>query len=175
MSQNFNIEIKTRVSEHENIRQFLIYQNAFFKGVDHQIDTYFPVKKGLLKIREGLIENCIVYYTRIEKKGPKLCEYIIEKFNPDDSVLETMKQILKSALGIQTIIDKKREIYYINNVKFHLDTVMGLGTFIEIEAIGSLEIREDTLRSQCEYYMEQLGITNEQLIQNSYSDMIIEP
>jgi adenylate cyclase class IV len=34
-------------------------------------------------------------------------------------------------------VDKKREIYFINNVKFHIDTVDGAGSFIEIEAIDN--------------------------------------
>jgi predicted adenylyl cyclase CyaB len=32
-------------------------------------------------------------------------------------------------------VDKHREIYFVGNVKFHLDTVEGLGTFVEIESI----------------------------------------
>ena len=69
MSQNFNFEIKAYTSEHDSIREFLISQKAVFKGVDHQIDTYFPVKHGRLKIREGNIENCIVHYDRPKFDG----------------------------------------------------------------------------------------------------------
>ena len=37
-------------------------------------------------------------------------------------------------MGIKAIVKKKREIYYIRNVKFHIDEVPGLGSFAEIEA-----------------------------------------
>jgi adenylate cyclase class IV len=37
--------------------------------------------------------------------------------------------------GIKVIVQKKRRIYFIGNVKFHFDTIAELGTFIEVEAI----------------------------------------
>ena len=46
----------------------------------------------------------------------------------------SLKEVLTKALGVLTVVDKKREIYFIGNVKFHIDTVESLGTFIEIEA-----------------------------------------
>ena len=42
-------------------------------------------------------------------------------------------------------MDKKREIYFIHNVKFHIDNVKNLGTFIEIEAID--EYTKHTIKS----------------------------
>ena len=33
------------------------------------------------------------------------------------------------------MIDKEREIYFVGNVKIHIDAVRGLGHFVEIEAI----------------------------------------
>lgn len=37
------------------------------------------------------------------------------------------------------MVDKRRKIYFIDNVKFHFDVVENLGTFIEVEAIDSKE------------------------------------
>ena len=68
---------------------------------------------------------------------------------------------------------KAREIFFIENVKFHLDTVKGLGTFVEIEAIdrdGS--IGQDKLLAQCEHYISLFGIKDEDLLEKSYSDMV---
>lgn len=42
------------------VREILRSKFADFKGVDHQIDTYFKVNKGRLKLRD--IENFLVYY-----------------------------------------------------------------------------------------------------------------
>ncbi len=174
MPQNRNLEIKACHSEHVSIVEFLRNNGAVFKGIDHQIDTYFAVNKGRLKIREGNIENCIVHYNRKNKSGPKLCEYTIIRFKPDDCELITLKEILTISLGVLTVVEKKREIYFIDNVKFHLDTVKGLGKFIEIEAIETGKIGAAGLRKQCDYYMKIFGIEKEDLVKVSYSDMMIE-
>ena len=174
MSQNFNFEIKAYTSEHDSIREFLISQKAVFRGVDHQIDTYFPVKHGRLKIREGNIENCIVHYDRKNESGPKLCKYKIIHFKPNAPVLRRLKEILIEAIGVLTVVDKKREIYFLRNTKFHLDTVKGLGKYFEIEVIDAKEINESVFRKQCEKYLEELEIKSEQLMKGSYSDIILE-
>jgi adenylate cyclase, class 2 len=72
-------------------------------------------------------------------------------------------------------VDKVREIYYIENVKFHIDIVNKLGNFVEIEAISiDSKFTLDRLQDQCNYYMSMLGIQDEDLLHNSYSDQLIE-
>ncbi|MBT4485653.1 MAG: class IV adenylate cyclase [Candidatus Latescibacteria bacterium] len=169
-----NIEIKARISGFDRIRVFLSEHNADFKGTDHQIDTYFKVPHGRLKIREGTIESCLVFYNRDNRPGPKRCDYIIEQFKQGDAMPGRIRAVLESSLGILTIVDKKREIFFIDNVKFHLDTVKNLGTFFEIEAIDTGAIDEEHLHRQCEEYLEKLGITEKQLVGVSYSDMLLD-
>ena len=44
-------------------------------------------------------------------------------------------------------------------MKFHIDTVQGLGTFMEIEAIGGDgTIGTNALYEQCQNYLQALGI-----------------
>ena len=43
--------------------------------------------------------------------------------------------MLPAALGIDVVVDERREIHFLGNVKNRLDDVTGLGTFVEIEAI----------------------------------------
>jgi len=82
---------------------------------------------------------------------------------------------LTTSLGIKVIVDKKRKIFFIENVKFHLDRVQGLGTFVEIEAIGKDEtMTEETLREQCYQYISLLGIKKSDLLASSYSDLLLE-
>jgi len=77
-------------------------------------------------------------------------------------------------LGIKAIVDKQRKIYFIDNVKFHLDTVAQLGTFIEVEAIDIENIySQKYLENQCEYYFNLFGLKKDYLQPNSYSDMVI--
>jgi len=166
-----NVEIKARSSNADPIRKYLLDNKAEFKGTDLQTDTYFNVAKGRLKLREGKIENNLIFYQRNNQAGPKSSDFILTKI-PD---AKNLKESLTKANGIKAVVKKKREIYYINNVKFHIDEVEGLGSFVEIEAGNILkDLSKDELQHQCEFYMQQFGISNEDLIEVSYSDMLLE-
>jgi len=58
-------------------------------------------------------------------------------------------------------------------VKFHIDEVDGLGNFAEIEASDLYaDISKDELQKQCDFYLNELKIKEEDLISVSYSDML---
>jgi predicted adenylyl cyclase CyaB len=164
------MEIKARCSEPDKIRALLLGRNADIKGTDRQIDSYFKVPKGRLKLREGDIENSLIFYNRSNEAGPKQAEIYL--YHPETNT--ELKEILVNALGLLITVKKKREIYFIDNVKFHIDAVENLGSFIEIEAIDTTgEIGTDKLLKQCQKYMKIFGISKEELIDCSYSDMLI--
>ena len=166
-----NIEIKARCLDHERIREILKAEGAIYHGTDHQVDTYFSINSGRLKLREGSIENNLIFYDREDKNGPKVSNYVLHNTSHDT----TLKEVLTRSLGISVIVDKQREIYFINNVKFHIDTVKDLGTFVEIEAIdkdGS--IGSKNLMAQCTHYLTLFDIKEHDLLTNSYSDMLAQ-
>ena len=164
----FNIEIKAKCSNPEYIRKILKERNADFKGTDFQTDTYFKVPIGKLKIREGNIEYSFVYYKREEKSEPKKSNVFF--FHPPRN--SPLKEILSQALGILIVVKKKREICFINNIKFHIDEVDKLGNFIEIEAIDENK-KIEQLFEQCNRYMKLFKLKKEDLIENSYSDLLM--
>ena len=119
-----NIEIKARCADASYIRSYLLGQQAIFKGVDEQTDTYFEVSNGRLKLRQGTIENSLIFYKRANTAGPKLSEV----------------QLLQ----------------------------------VEIEAIdldGTLGL--ETIKQQCEYYLQQFNIQPHGLLTHSYSDLLM--
>ena len=82
---------------------------------------------------------------------------------------------MTKALGILVIVYKQREIFFIDNVKFHLDSVKDLGTFVEIEATDiEGNIRREKLFKQCNYYMSLFRISQEDLLSVSYSDLLLQ-
>ncbi len=165
-----NIEIKARTNEPGKIEQLLLNKKASYSGEDHQVDTYFNVARGRLKLREGNIENSLIFYHRAEVKDLKKSQVILQKLTGDFSGL---KAILTGLHGVWKVVDKHRKIFFIKNVKFHVDHVMGLGSFVEIEAIDNTgEIGEEKLRAQCSYYMDLFGIEQEDLVDKSYSDLV---
>ncbi len=166
-----NIEIKAKSENQDYVRRILKSKNAVFKGVDHQVDTYFKVNHGRLKLREGVIENKLIHYNREDKSGPKQSDVLF--FNLTSN--STLKEILVKALGVLVVVDKKREIYFIDNVKFHIDTVKNLGSFVEIEAIDKNgSIGKEKLLEQCQFYLDLFKIPKKDLVSVSYSDLMLE-
>ena len=167
---HINIEIKARSHDQEKIRTILLSRNADVKGTDHQIDTYFNAHHGRLKLREGTIENSLIYYEREDKEGPKQSDIILFRSTPGSS----LKPILERSCGVLIVVDKQREIYFIDNIKFHIDSVRDLGTFIEIEAIDETgTIGKEKLLEQCNEYFKLFEIPASDLVSVSYSDLLL--
>jgi predicted adenylyl cyclase CyaB len=165
-----NVEIKARCSDPARARTRLLGLGARFVGPDDQTDTYFQVSNGRLKLREGQIENNLIFYARPDQDGPKRSDVILHPTRPGTE----LKAILNAALGTLVVVEKRREIYFLDNVKVHLDTVTGLGSFVEIEATdldGSLG--PAYLEDQCRRLMADLAIAESDLVAASYSDLLM--
>lgn len=168
---HLNIEIKAHTENTDDIVKWLKKNNADYKGVDHQTDTYFQVAEGRLKLRKGNIENALIFYKRKDQAGPKQSTVFLEPLQPDN----IMKEILSASLGILVEVQKERQIWFVENVKIHLDKVKSLGHFVEIEAIDvEGNIGREKLSEQCQRMMAAFNIQEKDLIENSYSDMLMK-
>ena len=166
-----NIEFKAATNKLAALEALLQEQQPLFIGEDHQVDTYFNVVTGRLKLREGDIENTLIRYHRENTAGSKASSVLLYHLQPDPS----LKEILIGTLGVKAVVDKRRKIYFIDNVKFHFDTVEGLGTFVEVEAIdkdGTIGVEK--LQAQCDHYAAFFNISPKDFIAVSYSDMILQ-
>jgi len=169
--KHLNVEFKAKTNKLVESEKKLFALNPLFIGEDHQIDTYFNVPKGRLKLREGNIENSLIYYERENTIGAKQSNIILYEHIHD----KALKEILINAFGVKAVIDKKRKIYFIDNVKFHFDTVKGLGTFIEVEAIDkNASIGLEKLKEQCGQYAAFFDIAKSDYIAVSYSDLLLQ-
>jgi predicted adenylyl cyclase CyaB len=165
-----NYEFKARSERNETIAAILLSLNADFKGIDYQEDTYFNVPNGRLKLREGNIENHLIQYFRSDAASAKISQVELYKSEPKSN----LKTILTNALDIKVVVKKARRIYFIENVKFHLDHIEGLGEFVEIEAIDRTDtVSIEVLKAQCTHYQQLLGISEEDMIAESYSDLLL--
>lgn len=167
---HINYEFKARYGDIDRLEKLLLERKPLFIGLDHQLDTYFNAAHGRLKLREGRIENSLIHYDRVDAAGAKQSNVTLYQHQPD----KNLKDALTKALGIKTIVDKQRKIYFIDNVKFHFDQVKDLGSFVEVEAIdknGSMGIEK--LQAQCKEYSNLFGLTTDQFMAESYSDMLL--
>jgi adenylate cyclase class 2 len=162
------VEIKARCPDPILVRRVLGERDAEFIGQDEQTDTYFHVPHGRLKLREGRIENALIHYHRPDQGPPKDSDVsLYASEHPGE-----LKRILTVALGVRQVVVKHRDIWFVDNVKVHLDRVEGLdGHFVEIEAIGDAGADRAELDAQCREWMTRLCVTDADLVSGSYSDM----
>lgn len=169
---HINVEFKARCEQPKRIKEILEEKGAEYKGQDHQIDVYFDVPRGRLKLRKGNIENSLIGYEREDVAGAKQSN--VHLFNPHPGQVAELEEVLRASLGVRVIVDKRREIYFIGNVKFHVDEVKGLGSFIEVEAIDSKgDIGREKLQERCDHYRRLFGVQDEDMIAQSYSDLVL--
>jgi predicted adenylyl cyclase CyaB len=167
---HINVEFKAYCNFPDKIREILKIQGADYKGRDHQVDIYFNVPNGRLKLRKGNIENSLISYQREDIAGSKQSNVHLFHIEPGTS----LEEILTTTLGVKVVVDKQRDIYFIENVKFHVDEVQGLGSFVEVEAIDLKgDIGREKLQQQCNQYKKMLGVKDEDLIAQSYSDLLL--
>ena len=170
MAELFNVEIKARCPDRGRVRKALIEDGAVSNGVDLQVDTYFRVSRGRLKLRESRFGDCLIHYHRPDQPEPKESDIHLEPLPAGHG----MKVLLMRAYDVLVVVRKDREIHWIENVKFHLDQVPGLGEFVEIEAIDADgRLGPEHLLAQCRHFMERLGIDESDLLEGSYSDMLL--
>ena len=166
-----SVEIKARCADLARVRSILVEAGAVSPGIDRQVDTYFNVPRGRLKVREGAIENALIGYHRPDERGPKTSAIGLMELTPDGA--KDLARVLDAALGVKQRVVKRREIFFVENVKFHLDEVEGLGRFVEIEALDR-EGREnrETLEQQARSWIERLALSADDFESRSYSDLL---
>lgn len=167
----FNIEVKARCADLDAARRTLLEAGAVSHGIDAQTDTYFVSPRGRLKVRQGRIETALIAYDRPDSVHPKPSSIQLAPLSPEAA--SQVLIILERILPLRVRVVKEREILFLGTVKFHLDRVEGLGTFIEIEAISKDGVPDQaTLEDQAAQWRVQLGIAHADLIATSYADML---
>ncbi len=161
-----NIELKARLADRD--RAVLCCKNlgAAFQGDIHQVDTYFRVDEGRLKLREkdpGGSE--LIFYRREDVAGARASEYYIAPAAPE------LKALLTEALGVIAVVEKIRSLWFWENVRIHLDRVQELGDFIEFEAVLSKDHNDADGHEKVALLQETFSLPEP--IQGSYLDLIL--
>ena len=165
------VELKARVNTLDLIRGKIIDLKAHHIGTFKQVDVYFEVPEGRLKLREVEGKNTVelVYYKRENVSGPKRSDvFILEVQEP-----AVFKSLLEKVLKTGVTVEKLREVYRYQGTQMHLDTVKKLGVFVEFERETTADLQairknQQTLKG----LMKKLGIKTENLEKLSYSDLI---
>ncbi len=167
------IEIKTPVADHEDVKRRLAELNAIHVERVEQSDSYFAhpcrdfgVTDEALRVRRQGGKETLYY------KGPKVDAETKtrEEIAVPLSDAEAMKTVLQRLGFVPVVIlDKERDIYQLDGVEVALDTVNGLGHFVELEVQGDdIEGGKAKLKEA----MRSLGLEGSE--RRSYLELMLE-
>ncbi len=164
-----NLEIKAKIDSPSIAERIAVEIGATFENEFFQIDTYFNVENGRLKLREfdsGFAE--LIFYRRVEDGFERWSDYEVIRLS--DS--ENLKNLLAKALGVKVIVEKRRKVYIFKNARIHIDSVSNLGNFIEFEVIydGDEKQCEDLMK----FLIDSFSIGHKDFIKVSYSDLLLQ-
>src|SRR6476620_6549465 len=127
-----NIEIKARCVDPEAVRSRLAARSVSLSRRMRQVDTYFHIPRGRLKLREtDAAETQLIQYDRPDHAAAHASDYVVAPIGEPGP----LKQALTLALGVRIVVEKTRDLYLWSHTRVHLDEVTGLGCFLELETV----------------------------------------
>lgn len=165
--QNIEIEIQVNIENSAPLSDFLKSQGVFVHEV-HQIDEYFssaldsflavrPISRWL-RIRQTEKGNSFNFKNwHFDADGKS---NYCDEFETKIEDIEATRKIL-AALNFNSIVvvDKLRKIFTYENYEIAIDSVKGLGDFVEIEYIGNDEtINPKEVTSAMILFLKNLGV-----------------
>lgn len=170
-----NIEIKARCENLVKARAIAEKCKTQYLGNLHQIDTYFHTPQGRLKLREITSDSeppraVLIPYSKTYEKEPAKSDYqVLEAKDP-----QAVKALFAKLLGTDFVVEKKREVFLIDNVRVHLDDVKNLGTFLEFEAVFETDTEENRQHEsrKVEELMRTFEIMASDLVTQGYVDLM---
>jgi adenylate cyclase class IV len=175
VARNLELKVRCTGAQHERAKQILAAQGGSRPMVLWQRDTYFRVSSGRLKFREidtnGSVSCELIQYRRPDIDGMRESSYRLTIIPNDQAPF--LRESLTDALGLYSVVEKRRTVVLWQRTRVHLDDVAGLGTFLELETVldddpGAAD------RGQIEYntVVDLLELASLESVPGSYSDLI---
>jgi predicted adenylyl cyclase CyaB len=164
-----NVEIKARLHDRGSMLEKIAALTAAAAVVLEQEDTFFRCSRGRLKLRafpDGSGE--LIFYQRPDTAVSRESHYEISRI----SDAATLRTVLAAALGGMQTVTKTRLLFHVGQTRIHVDTVAGLGDFLELEVVLAPGQPPSEGHRIAASLMEQLGIVPGDLLETAYADML---
>lgn len=162
-----NLELKAALTSQAKANQIARTLGAKYQGTLSQIDTYFKVNVGRFKLREINGKQFeLIFYKRPDSRGTRYSDYFIVPLKEP----EAAKALFRSLSGVWAVVRKERTLYLYENARIHIDSVKGLGSFVEFEVVVNRGKKQ--AREMMQSLVGHFGIEKKSLLAGSYSDMI---
>jgi predicted adenylyl cyclase CyaB len=161
-----NLELKIGVTSHQSLKKILLQIGAENVGILNQKDVYYSVPNGLLKLRIENGNESLIYYSRNENNKNRWSDFEVLKFA--DSKVE---KFFSKLFDVEITVKKKRELFYYDDTRIHLDTVKFLGKYLELETIV-INSKADA-KKRFEKIKNLLKLDESKQIRKSYRDLLM--
>ncbi|TBR22471.1 CYTH domain-containing protein [bacterium] len=162
-----NIEIKAAVRDR---RTLLARAKALWGSPQRleQEDLFFPCPNGRLKLRVQVPgPSYLIAYSRPDARGPKTSRYSTA-VAPEPKALAAC---LRSALETGRTVVKTRLLFLAGRTRIHVDSVRGLGDFLELEVVLRPGEGAAAGRAEARRLMGELGVRPSDLLVGAYADL----
>src|SRR2546423_9957009 len=127
-----NVEWKARFNDLQRLGELAEQVAGRPLEVLKQIDTFFNVARGRLKLRRLSTDHGeLIHYHRPDQAGPKQSTYSIQLTSEPDAPCET----LAAALGVRAAARKRRWLYLAGPARIHLDEAEALRLLLGVEVV----------------------------------------
>jgi adenylate cyclase class IV len=173
--RGLNVETKARSDDLDALAVRGAQAGAVFEARLDQVDTYFTVGRGRLKLREivehrpdGTVTSAaeLIRYERPDESSARLSEYD-RTWIADPA---GCRAALEEEHAVRSVVRKQRDLWQLGSTRIHLDRVEGAGTFVELETVvgeGALE----AAHAEHERVLQLLRIEAADTIGVSYVDL----
>lgn len=161
-----NLELKIKLNSFNEVKKQIKKNEIEFKEILNQKDIYYKIKSGShLKLRIENGQKSLIKYNREEKKKNRWSDFYVIGIEGKDA-----EKVFEELFGIETIVEKRRELYYFMDTRIHLDKVKNLGHFLELETLVFNDKKDAKKRFDTVVKILKLDVKNQ--IRNSYRDLI---
>ncbi|KAK5965286.1 Adipokinetic receptor [Trichostrongylus colubriformis] len=162
-----NVEIKARVHNRREIIRLAEELTDKQPTILQQHDVFFNAPEGRLKMRtveeDGVVRSQLIWYERPDLQGPKESKF--NMFDVPQGIVEKLSAILQCSMGIRGEVKKTRTLFIYGRTRIHIDSVEGLGDYMELEVcLSELETVTEG-EKEATAIMEKLGITDDDLLE----------
>lgn len=162
-----NLEIKVPVKNLKKLIEIVEKEGGSKIYSSRQIDVYYKLENGRLKIRNSSGEKSIIFYKRIEDGSERWSDFEVIKIEKPEVWIKFFDRFLQRLV----VVDKHRTLYHLFNTRIHFDKVKGLGNFMELET--KVLNGKSQARKEFQKILKLLELNPENQILNSYSDLIL--
>ncbi len=164
-----NIEFKAELRERALARGILQTLGAAFQGKFEQTDVFVRVPEGRLKRREHPGEPTVwIWYQRSDAVGVRESHWT----SLDEQQVETRFAGLDRTPWKRVV--KRRELWTLENVRIHLDELLGIGSFLEFEGVVAQGADPAETRMKVEHLVAEFRPLLGEPIASSY-ESLVEP